>query len=151
MKVLIDIPKEIFVDYDADKFHDCFMRFYADCQNLDGLVGNYELETLECLDEAFSESKVVDNNTMYNNMLTLEWNELYWDEYETFYIDENGDEIIDYILSKCMDKHPKTDELVAVLTEDNKIDYVVYDGYDFGDYDRDDIDAWAELPKKYEV
>lgn len=142
MKVLIDIPRDIAIDYTADKFKDCFERFIADC-DCHGLAGQYEIETLQGLEKAFGESKLISDT----NTIVLDWNELYWDEYETSYTDENGEEVLDYTWSKYMDKHPNRDELVAILTEDGKIDYVVYDGYDFGDYDRDDIEAWAELPK----
>ena len=143
MKVLIDIPRDIAVDYIADKFKDCFERFITDC-DYNGLAGRYEVETLQGLEKVFSESKP------FKDTIAFDWNELYWDESEISYLDADGEEVIDYTLYKYMDKHPNTDELVAILTEDGKIDYVVYDGYDFGDYDRDDIEAWAELPKTYE-
>ena len=58
MEVIIDIPTELVVDYDIDKFHDCFMRFIADCKNLNGLVGNYEIEILKGLDKAFKNSNI---------------------------------------------------------------------------------------------
>ncbi len=62
MKITIDIPNELIVDYDTDKFHDCFMRFITDCKNIDGLVGNYEIEILEGLDKAFGNSIVEERN-----------------------------------------------------------------------------------------
>jgi hypothetical protein len=141
MKILIDIPRDIAVDYTANKFKDCFERFITDC-DYHGLAGRYEVETLRGLEKAFAESKSI------GDAIVLNWNELYWDEYDTSYTDEDGDEVFDYSRSKYMDKSPNRDELVAILTEDGKIDYVIYDGYDFGDYNMDGIEAWAELPKE---
>lgn len=141
MKVLIDIPKEIFVNYDADKFHDCFQRTIADGKYGD-LVGNYEIEILELLDKAFTESKEI-----YDDCLCLVWNDLYWEEELTTYI-EDGEEYEDYMWVKYADEYPEKNELVTILTEDNKIDYVEYDGYNFGSYDIDDVSAWAKLPRE---
>ena len=140
MKVLIDIPRELVGDYDTDKFHDCFMRFLTDAKHDDGLAGNYEIEILAMLDEAFNKSKVINSYPVF-----FEWNNLYWEEEVIPYIDEDGELIEDYRWVKYMDTHPEVDELVAVLTEDDKIDYTIYDGYDFGSYDREEIKAWAEL------
>ena len=70
MKILIDIPRDIAVDYTADKFKNCFERFIADC-DCHGLVGNYEVEILRGLEKAFSESKLI------GNAIVLDWNELY--------------------------------------------------------------------------
>ena len=142
MKILIDIPRDIAVDYTADKFKNCFERFIADC-DCHGLVGNYEVEILRGLEKAFSESKLI------SDAIVFDWNELYWDEEPTSYIDDDGELVEDYRWVVYMEKYPQEDELVAVLTKDQKIDYVVYDGYDFGEYDNEDIEAWAELPKGY--
>lgn len=143
MKVLIDVPRDIAIDYTADKFKDCFERFITDC-DYHGLAGRYEIEILQGLEKAFAESKLISDT----NTTLLDWNELYWDEEPMSYIDADGELVEDYRLVVYMDKYPQEDELVAVLTKDQKIDYVVYDGYDFGEYDRDDIEAWAELPKE---
>jgi hypothetical protein len=141
MKILIDIPRDIAVDYTADKFKDCFERFIADC-DYHGLAGRYEIETLQGLEKAFGESK------LFSDAIVLDWNELYLDEETTSYIDDDGECVEDYRWVVYMDKYPQKNELVAILTKDQKIDYVVYDGYDFGEYDNEDIEAWAELPKE---
>lgn len=143
MKVLIDLPNALVTDYDADKFHDCFMRFITDAKYADGLAGNYEVETLVMLDEAFKNSEVVNSYPVF-----FEWNDLYWEEDEIPYIDEDGDEMYDYTYYKNMDTSPEDGEIVAVLTEYDKIDYVQYDGYNFGSYSIEDIKAWAELKAK---
>lgn len=143
MKLLIDIPRDITIDYTANKFKDCFERFIADC-DYRGLAGRYEIETLQGLEKAFAESKLISDT----NTIVLDWNELYWDEELTSYIDDDGELIEDYRWVVYMDKYPRENELVAVLTKDRKIDYVVYDDYDFGEYDNEDIEAWAELPKE---
>ena len=140
MKVLIDIPRELVGDYDTDKFHDCFMRFLTDAKYNDGLAGNYEAEILAMLDEAFNKSKAIDSDPVF-----FEWNELYWEEELEPYLDDDGEILEDYKWVKYMEKYPEDGELVAIRTEDGKIDYTIYDGYDFGSYDREEIKAWAEL------
>ena len=140
MKVLIDIPNELVRDYDTDKFHDCFMRFITDAKYADGLAGNYEVETFVMLDEAFKNSEVINSYLVF-----FEWNDLYWEKEVEPYIDDDGELVEDYRWVKYMDTHPEDGELVAVLTEDDKLDYVQYDGYDFGSYVREEIKAWAEL------
>ena len=140
MKVLIDIPKEIFVDYDSDKFHDCFMRFYADCQNLDGLVGNYELEILECLDNAFSESKAIEDNTVEIKWITVnirpatdEEKEMYeWDKIILNAVPEDGEEVLLTISDGCV-----------------IVDTYLGDWNTFEYHDWEEIRAWAEKPKGY--
>ena len=140
MKVLIDIPYNLLMDYNTDKFHDCFMRIITDANYCDGLAVNYEIETLEMLDDAFSNSEIINSYPVF-----FEWNELYWEEETIPYIDDDGELMEDYKLVKRMDTYPEEGELVAVRTEDGVIDYVQYDGYDFGSYDREEIEAWAEL------
>lgn len=57
MKILIDIPKEFEVDYNTDRFAEFFHRCLAD---MDTCCGNYEYETAEMMEKAFTESKIYD-------------------------------------------------------------------------------------------
>jgi hypothetical protein len=51
--------------YQLDKFEDSLKRVYADlCGHPFGLAGNYELETLKMLKEAFKESEIVSDYTV---------------------------------------------------------------------------------------
>ena len=57
MKILIDIPKEFEVDYNTDRFAEFFHRCFAD---MGTCCGNYEQETAEMMEKAFTESKIYD-------------------------------------------------------------------------------------------
>lgn len=57
MKVLIDIPKEFEVDYNADRFAEFFHRCFAD---MGTCCGNYEYETEEMMEKAFADSRLYD-------------------------------------------------------------------------------------------
>ena len=59
MKILIDIPKEFEVDYNTDRFAEFFHRCLAD---MDTCWGNYEQETAEMMEKAFTKSKIYDPN-----------------------------------------------------------------------------------------
>lgn len=57
MIILIDIPKEFEVDYNADRFAEFFHRCFAD---MGTCCGNYEYETEEMMEKAFAESRLYD-------------------------------------------------------------------------------------------
>lgn len=57
MKILIDIPKEFEVDYNTDRFADFFHRCLADMGHC---CGNYEHETAEMMEKAFTKSRLYD-------------------------------------------------------------------------------------------
>ena len=57
MKILIDIPKAFEVDYNADRFAEFFRRCLADMGNC---CGNYEQETAEMMEKAFTKSRLYD-------------------------------------------------------------------------------------------
>ena len=57
MKILIDIPEAFEVDYNADRFAEFFHRCLAD---MDTCCGNYEQETAEMMEKAFTESRLYD-------------------------------------------------------------------------------------------
>lgn len=78
---------------------------------------------------------------------TQNWIPLVWDEYPTVDSDGNDDYVyaVDYSVPM-----PKEDEWVLVTDENHSVVKVQYDGYDFGDYAREDILAWSPLPKPYE-
>lgn len=57
MKILIDIPKEFEVDYNADRFADFFYRCLAD---MGTCCGNFELEIAVMMEKAFAESRFYD-------------------------------------------------------------------------------------------
>lgn len=61
MYLMIEIPKEFEIDFNKDKFEDCFQRLIADTRdrmnNHDTLMaGNYEIETLEMLIKSFKKA-----------------------------------------------------------------------------------------------
>lgn len=73
MKVIIDIPKE-FEDDIKDNFQDFFNRLQAEteyhCENEENLVcGNYELETIEMLLEAFKDMQLIPDNATNGHMI----------------------------------------------------------------------------------
>ena len=57
MKILIDIPKEFEVDYNADRFAEFFHRCFAD---MGTCCGNFEFETAVMMEKAFAESRIYD-------------------------------------------------------------------------------------------
>ena len=57
MKILIDIPKEFEADYNTDRFAEFFHRCLAD---MGRCCVNYEHETAEMMEKAFTESKIYD-------------------------------------------------------------------------------------------
>lgn len=58
MRVEIELPEEIILDYAHDKFRDFFSRVIAD-MDCTGCCGTYEKEIAELLKEAFEKSKVL--------------------------------------------------------------------------------------------
>ena len=65
MKIIINIPSEFEVDFNADKFKDFFLRVAADI-DCNGLCGNYEKETAEMFRDAFEKSNIVQEHN-YDN------------------------------------------------------------------------------------
>ena len=64
MRIEIEIPKEFESHFDQDKFKDSFERIMADIkhslENGDCLcAGRYEYETIEMLEKAFENSKML--------------------------------------------------------------------------------------------
>ena len=57
MKILIDIPEAIEVDYNADRFEDFFQRCLADMSTC---CGNFELEIAVMMIRAFADSRLYD-------------------------------------------------------------------------------------------
>ncbi len=76
----------------------------------------------------------------------INWIPLVWDEYPTVDMDGNDDYVyaVDYSVPM-----PKEDEWVLITDENYNVRTVQYDGYDFGDYVREEILAWAHLPIPY--
>lgn len=68
MKILIDIPKEFEVDYNTDRFAEFFHRCLAD---MGTCCGNYELETSEMMEKAFTESKIYDPDKVVEQLESL--------------------------------------------------------------------------------
>ena len=77
---------------------------------------------------------------------TQSWIPLVWDEYPTVDIDGNDDYVyaVDYSVPM-----PNEDEWVLITDENLNVRVVQYDGYDFGDYVREEILAWKHLPNPY--
>ena len=81
MKVMIDIPKDFEKHFNQDKFKDSIGRITADVISQvysdDSISGNYELELLEMLSEAFEKAKsihstcVLKGTPIYNDEPTL--------------------------------------------------------------------------------
>ena len=65
MKILIDIPKEFEVDYNTDRFAEFFHRCLADMCTC---CGNYEQETAEMMEKAFTESKIYDQDKVVDQL-----------------------------------------------------------------------------------
>ena len=63
MKVMIDIPKDFEKHFNQDKFKDSIGRITADVISQvysdDSISGNYELELLEMLSEAFEKAESI--------------------------------------------------------------------------------------------
>lgn len=78
---------------------------------------------------------------------TQTWIPLVWDEYPTVDSDGNDDYVyaVDYSVPM-----PNEDEWVLITDENHNVVSVQYDGYDFGDYARENILAWQPLPEPYE-
>ena len=75
-----------------------------------------------------------------------EWIPLVFDEYPTVDSDGNDDYVyaVDYSIPM-----PKDDEQVLITDENHNVIPVQYDGYDFGDYARENILAWQPFPESY--
>ena len=58
MRIEIEIPKEFEEHFKQDKFKDSFERIMADLEN-SLCTGRYEYETIEMLEKAFEDSKLV--------------------------------------------------------------------------------------------
>ena len=65
MKILIDIPKEFEVDYNTGRFAEFFHRCLADMCTC---CGNYEQETAEMMEKAFTESKIYDQDKVVDQL-----------------------------------------------------------------------------------
>ena len=65
MKILIDIPKEFEVDYNTYRFSEFFHRCLADMCTC---CGNYEQETAEMMEKAFTESKIYDQDKVVDQL-----------------------------------------------------------------------------------
>lgn len=76
----------------------------------------------------------------------INWIPLVWDEYPTVDMDGNDDYVyaVDYSVPM-----PEEDEWVLITDENHNVRTVQYDGYDFGNYVREEILAWAHLPMPY--
>lgn len=69
MKITIDIPKEFEQHFNMDKFKDSLLRVRCDTSYCfgDGVSGNYEIELLDMLIEAFEGAKIVEDNKLVSN------------------------------------------------------------------------------------
>ena len=65
MKILIDIPKAFEADYNKDRFAEFFQRCLED---MDTCCGNYEQETAEMMEKAFTESRLYDPNKVVEQL-----------------------------------------------------------------------------------
>lgn len=89
MKILIDIPEAFEVDYNADRFVDFFQRCLAD---MGTCCGNYEFETAEMMEKAFTKSRLYDPDKVVeqlerisdetHDMILESDNPQYYDGYE---------------------------------------------------------------------
>lgn len=91
-----------------------------------------------------SQIKAIENMPLVTP--TQSWIPLVWDEYPTVDSDGNDDYVyaVDYSVPM-----PKEDEWVLITDENHNVRVVQYDGYDFGDYVREEILAWKHLPNPY--
>lgn len=69
MKILIDIPEAFEVDYNENRFAEFFQRCLAD---MGTCCGNYEQETAEMMEKAFSESKTYDSDKVVKQLEEVE-------------------------------------------------------------------------------
>lgn len=60
MRLAITIPNEVATDFILDNFEDFFGRVRADIEN-GVLCGNYELEILDALEQAFANADEIKN------------------------------------------------------------------------------------------
>ena len=72
MKIEIEIPKEFEAHFKADKFKDSMERIIADIQHgIDSrnclCAGRFEMETIEMLEHAFENSKVIEECKIAEN------------------------------------------------------------------------------------
>ena len=88
MKIVIDIPEEFEEHFNSDRFEDSLQRVRFDIHksiigNKDVLSGNYEIETLDMLTEAFlngislpkGHGRLIDADKLKNDAQTMtEWN-----------------------------------------------------------------------------
>ena len=58
MKIEIVIPHEFEENFNKDKFNEFFERVNADLKNHRTVTGNYELETLDMLKNAFKNAEI---------------------------------------------------------------------------------------------
>jgi hypothetical protein len=114
------------------------------------------LDTLDKMDSVLDEGRTVETYkelliACYNDLPpvkpTQRWIPLVWDEYPTVDSDGNDDYVyaVDYSVPM-----PKEDEWVLITDVNHNVVTVQYDGYDFGDYARENILAWSPLPQPYE-
>ena len=71
MQIVIDIPKEFENHFNDDNFKDSFERIKADINYTGLLSGNYEIETLDMLTEAFLNSTPLDLKGLKSDMKAL--------------------------------------------------------------------------------
>lgn len=60
MRIIIDVPDEFFIDFESDRLEDTFNRVINELRyniqmNGYGVVGNYEMETLQMLKESLTD------------------------------------------------------------------------------------------------
>ena len=69
MKITIDIPKEFEQHFNMDKFKDSLLRVRCDTRYCfgDGVSGQYEIELMDMLIEAFEKAKIVEDNKVEDN------------------------------------------------------------------------------------
>lgn len=65
MNIMVKLPQEWEKEFKKDRFVEFFGRVIADlnCDEVRTLVGNYELETLNMLKEAFANVEVMNENS----------------------------------------------------------------------------------------
>lgn len=88
MKIMIDIPKEFEEHFNQDRFKDSIVRITADViSQVYSISGNYEIELLDMLSEAFEKAEVIHSTCVlkgkpiYNDAPALEakWTYLHGD------------------------------------------------------------------------
>lgn len=58
MIIQLEIPKEYENDYQNDRFDEFFRRVFADI-DFTGMCGNYEIETVQMMADAFNGSRPI--------------------------------------------------------------------------------------------